>query len=186
MWSISLRWHHISFSNFRFFFSVRSAGRSWIQNSIYWHSPDSLVIYVAKWIIPLFRYLSRHKPEDPALRPGFKYTGFLIVRVDRDDSVREEILRQSDPFFSRRKRLALRKPSHPCFQAWVWTQWHISRAAFGIQTIIALTCCFYRRNRLLFCLHFIIWEILDRWYASWLQNKLHPYQLNTSGSISKN
>lgn len=113
MWSISLRWHHISFSNFRFFFSVRSAGRSWIQNSIYWHSPDSLVIYVAKWIIPLFRYLSRHKPEDPALRPGFKYTGFLIVRVDRDDSVREEILRQSDPFFSRRKKVSSSKTFPP-------------------------------------------------------------------------
>uniref|UniRef100_A0A915C0X9 protein-tyrosine-phosphatase n=1 Tax=Parascaris univalens TaxID=6257 RepID=A0A915C0X9_PARUN len=56
-------------------------------------------------------YLSRHKPEDPALRPGFKYTGFLIVRVDRDDSVREEILRQSDPFFSRRKRRRLHYPS---------------------------------------------------------------------------
>ncbi|KHN88898.1 Receptor-type tyrosine-protein phosphatase alpha [Toxocara canis] len=56
-------------------------------------------------------YLSRHKPEDPALRPGLKYTGFLIVRVDRDDSVREEVLRQSDPFFSKRKRRRLHSPS---------------------------------------------------------------------------
>uniref|UniRef100_A0A158Q2W1 protein-tyrosine-phosphatase n=1 Tax=Dracunculus medinensis TaxID=318479 RepID=A0A158Q2W1_DRAME len=47
-------------------------------------------------------YLSRHRPEDPALRPGLKYTGFMIVRVDRDDSSRDEILRHPDNFHKRR------------------------------------------------------------------------------------
>ncbi|VDM25784.1 unnamed protein product [Toxocara canis] len=75
-------------------------------------------------------YLSRHKPEDPALRPGLKYTGFLIVRVDRDDSVREEVLRQSDPFFSKRKRL-----SFEIFSTWTaMRQLIISGPAYGFSS----------------------------------------------------
>ncbi|KAK6023588.1 Protein-tyrosine phosphatase [Ostertagia ostertagi] len=63
-------------------------------------------------------YLSRYKAEDVVLRPGLKYTGFLIVRVDKDD--KDEV--QGGAHYSR-----ILDPMRPR----AYRQLHLSGPAYG-------------------------------------------------------